>query len=258
MVYRKRTRTPMRRARRKFKRSKKTSLVTKSYLRKALVRTKESKSVSTLTEGLSIIGGDSPLVNDITSYNIFSYITPGVTDAGRIGNTIELSAVGVKWISNSGCIPGTESLTNRYRDVHLHVYLVMAKNNYLLPQTYWYNAFNRGAETPYVALNTENIGDGRRTINTSQIKILGHKRIKLGQPNNNTLEYQRDGTILFKCKKTVKINSNSTDANGNAECNPPIYLIMYLQDPGTQLDSGPFLSFQNVQVSTSITTYYKD
>jgi len=252
MAYRRsirRTRRTRRTGRRKRIVSKgSTALVTKSFLKKTLAKTVESKRNSNLTTLTS--ESETPYIVS----HIGQYITPGVTDEGRIGNTIHLTGIAVKYVFNCqlslSLIPST-----RWPPVTLKMFLVQSKNNYTLPQGQWFKTIGSGDTTVYTELSDETINAGLLVLNTDGYTILGAKSIKLDPDVSQPLR-QVTGSWSVKLRnKKMTFLSNSLIQNGNSQINPPIYLVYYFYTGYEATERDPVLQY-GARFST--TTYYKD
>jgi len=249
MAYRKKTRR-IRRTRRttRKKRTVSNALVTKSFLKKTLAKSIESKRN---THNVALEHTDEvPYLLDLVG----RYIVPGVTDEGRIGNTIHLTGVNVRYVFTAAL--STDVLvTTRWPPVTLKMFLIQSKNNFFTPTSQWFKSFDSGNTDPTVPLTDESINDGRRILNTDNFTVLGshtHKLMpELGKP---LVQYTGMMRVPLKNKKMV-FNSNNTSANGTADIMPPIYLVYYFYTGFLAGSRDPALEWG---CRASITTYYKD
>jgi len=250
MAYRKRTRR-IRRTRRttRKKRTVNNSLVTKSFLKKTLAKTVESKR-NTYNSSLEHTD-EVPYL----AHQIGRFIVPGVTDEGRIGNTIHMTGINIRYVFTAAL--STDVLVStRWPPVTLKMFVVQAKNNFFTLTSQWFKAFDAGNTDPVVPITDESINDGRRVLNTDTFTILGtHTRKlmpELGKPLTQTTG---KFSVPFKQHKKMVFTSNNTSANGSADIVPPIFVVYYFYTGFLAGSRDPVLEYG---CRAAITTYYKD
>jgi len=224
------------------------ALVTKSFLKKTLAKAIESKRVTVLRtlENSSETG--------YTTEQLGTFITPGVTDQGRIGNTIHLTGLQVRYHfqTSVGAEPSTADLRP---PITLHMFLVQSKNNWTNPSSTWFKSVSSGIEDPYEPLTNDNIQTGILILNTDMFTVLGHHKRTIQCTEDRKIA-SHNGIAKFNLKnKKMVFNSNSLSINGVGEIVPAIYLVTYFYH-GIKPE---FLN-TNVQfgVRQAVSLYYKD
>jgi len=237
------------RRRKVYRRKRGTSnLVTKAFLAKKLARTIESKRVS-LTSSFTSTSETAAQVQMVGQY-----IVPGVTDQGRIGNTIHLTGVQIRY-HYAYELGEFFTETEKAPPITLHMYLVQAKNNFVLPQVQWFKSIDAGDANPYQELNADTINEGTYILNTDHFKVLGHHSRRL-QPDCCKRLVSTRGIAKFPMKNVKMVfQSNSTDLNGIAEITPQIYLVTYFYTGITPTGLSINLDFG---VRKMMSIYYKD
>lgn len=204
-------RKPMMRRRRK--RSTALSKTAKRVVKSMIYKDKESKCI---TNNITTLNNISETIPDYISQILYLDLVPGVTDRGRIGNTVHATGCRVSYVfkyqfPNTGEY-STEPLT-------LHMFIIKCKNTWQLPASHWFKSLDRGAGDPYVALERESIDDGRRVYNTDMYTILKHKTVTL-QPTIDSPVKQWTGNFATKFnRQELKFDSNQTSGNGIADIN---------------------------------------
>lgn len=249
MYKRKRSSVRRRRTRPGRRRTKKsTQVVTKQYLKKQLDKAIESKKTCSIV-GLTKL--DLEAGTGYFRHRVGSFLTPGVTDNGRIGNTIHLTGVRVNYVFTA-----TSATAATYPYV-LNIMILKMKSQFAVPEDTFYKAFNMGAEEPYVPLTLSAIQDGRRIYNTESYNILAHKKVTL-RPNLNTTSIATStGKLALRLPRTeMKFFSNSTLINTATQIVPGIYIFMFVYTgSGTGYPEG---DGQDFQIRACMSEYYKD
>jgi len=239
-----------RRAKRKS-RSGSNKLATKKDVNNAIVRKMENKRV---TDNNIALQDSSEL--DYLRYNVLSLITPGVTIQGRIGNSVLLTGIGIKYKFKNEIEIGQESSALRPGPVTLHLYLVSSKNGFYNPEDTFYNTFATGQNESYQILDDASINDGRRTICTDMLRVHGHHQrtiqITMEKP---TAQITGSYNVRFKKPKKCKFIQNYTTGNELGTYTPNIFLIGFFYTGIVRSFRDPAL---NYAVDLACTTYYKD
>ena len=159
-----RSRRPLRR-RRRTRNSK--ALATRAYVRKLTARVQESKrtAINGVLDETDIDGWQSTYIGQ--------NITVGVTDKGRIGNTINLTGIVVRWKIASYFVDDQAVIPT------VHIAIVQPKNGYSPPHSRFYKTFDAGLDDPYEVLDKDSMNDGRRWLNTDDLKILKYYKKKI-------------------------------------------------------------------------------
>jgi len=227
------------------KRRARSTLVTKQYLKKTLSKAVEGKR--------SCVLGDFSQANAIDGsgyyrFHVGAFITPGTTDAGRIGNTVHLTGFKVRYVYQA-----TNALEAGVPRT-LRFFLVQMKSMFATPDDIWFKSFNSGATNVYHPLTQDRIQDGRYLLNTDCFRILGRKDVTL-TPNSLNNPY-RIATGVFNVKLPnimTKFLSNSNVGNGTGEVIPNLFFVMYNYSGNTEnAADGTW------QVRMCMSTYYKD
>jgi len=250
--YKRKTRYVRRTRRRKrTNRKGQNALVTQKQLKTAIMRKMESKRN---TDSNYRLTSESEL--DFLRKNIVDLITPGVTDQGRIGSTIYLTGVNIKYVYRTSIERGQESPEIRPGPITMHLWIVEPKNGFYNPDEQWYKAFASGAETAYAPLDDTTINDGRRTFNNDMIKVHGHYTKTLQVDFSQPVK-QATGQFNVRWKKPLKCDfmQNTTEGNELGTYSKNIFFYAYFY-------SGDIKTLREVTLNydayMAITTYYKD
>jgi len=240
-----RARRPLRR-RRKSRARKSKTLATKSYVNKMVSKATESKRTTSL---YTLVDSDASTGAGYLFHVVGQNISVGVTDRGRIGNTIHLTGVQVRWVALM------EWVDAGARDATINIVFVRPKNNYSAPHSRWFKSFDNALDDPYEPLSVESMNDGRRWINTDDLILLKHYKKTI---------YRRDGGIdkqtangiakLPLNKMKMIINQNGTSAPSFSDISPAIWVYMYvtLNDDAAYSESNAFTT------DYAVSTYYRD
>ncbi|AXQ66478.1 MAG: hypothetical protein [Persevirus pargotis] len=246
MAYR-RSRRTARRTRRTSRKKGTVLQQLKKYVKKELNDAVEHKCVTI---------GNTLLKSDETGYRIDSIgknITNGVTDAGRIGNTIHLSRVTCRYVFSASLTTGVD-VTTRWPPVTLKMFLVELKEGLPTLGSVWFKAFDRGDDDPVVPLSNDSINDGRRVINTDSFKILGAYSKTL-TPSLQVPYHQFTGKFNVKLNKKLTYIHNGTADAYPYQVTPTIFLVYYFYTGFTSSAEAPELDYE-MRVRTS--QYFKD
>jgi len=246
MAYR-RTRRTTRRTRRTARKKGTVLQQLKKYVKKELNDTIEHKCVTF---------GTTLLKSDEIGYSIKSIgqdITSGVTDGGRIGNSIHLTRVTCRYVFSANLTTDVD-VTTRWPPVTLKMFLVQQKEGSSTIANVWFKAFDRGDDDPVVPLNNDTINDGRRVINTDSFKILG-SYTKTLTPSLQVPYQQHTGKFNIKLNKKLTYIHNGSTSAYPYQVIPTIFLVYYFYTGFTSTAEAPELDYQ-VRVRGS--QYYKD
>jgi len=232
-------------SRRRTKRTRRGTrkLATVAYVKKLTAKTQESKRTTvldTLTQN-----------QDVSPFAIVRQIgldiAQGTSDKGRIGTTIRLTGINVRWVIKSTLEGATSFIPT------LHIVIVEPKNNWGTPGLRWYKAFDNGLTDPYEPLNIDSANDGRRWMNTDDIKIHKYfkKRLKNDDNLNNSLY---NGNVKLKLNKTMTITHNGSTSISPGDVSPVLYVYAFV----TYLDVSAYTIENEFELNTAINTYYKD
>jgi len=224
----------------------KSPLATKAYVRKAVVSKMESK------QGNQTLTYNQNSEADYVRNAILAFITPGVTDKGRIGDSIYLTWFNVKVVFTVkalavDCMPAT-----------LHMYLVKCKSGVNVPDDTFYRKYDNGAEDPYKPLDYTNIQAGNNTINTKQFSVLWHRQKTLLTALNNEPRKRVVCNWSYRFPKMTKcrFDSNDTGSAGITEITPGIFLYTFVYTgEGSRSEMQTNMEFD---IDGIITTHYKD
>lgn len=247
MAYRRRART-IRRTRRTGRKKGTVLTQLKKYVKKELNAAVEHKSVtwgSTLSKGEEIPYRTNP---------IGCNITPGVTDGGRIGNTVHLSRITCRFVMSAKL--GTDiTVEDRWPPVTLKIFLIQSGNQSTTISTNWFKAFDQGSEDPYVELTNESINDGRYVVNTDSFKILGAYSKTL-KPSLSAPLSQYTGKCTFKLNnKKLTFIHNGTSNSVPFQVIPGLDIVYYFYTGFTAEAESPKYDY-DVRMRTF--QYYKD
>lgn len=242
MYKRTRARRPLRRTRRRlFRRARKSPLASKAYVRKLTNKAVEAKRTTSLYE----LAQDST-----TPYNahiVGQNINVGITDKGRIGNTINLTGIGIRW--------KLESLWNDSLATNpvVHIVIVEPKNGWFTPASRFWKAFDNGLPNPTEILDLTSMNDGRRVLNTEDLIIHKHYK-RTCHKISDQIAGIYTGNCSMKLKRTVKINNNGTGTISPGDVSIPLYVYMFV----VLGDEGKYDVNNQFTLSTAVNTYYKD
>lgn len=220
-----RARRSLIRAKRKKTSARTVSKPVKNYVAKAIFSKLESKRICIID-----VFNKNDAVDGIGYYRLApqQFITPGVTDRGRIGDSIYLSAITIRYVVDQYIT------TNANKPLYLHWYVVRMKSRFATPDDVWFQSFDAGATNTYVPLSQGAIQDGRRKLNTQAYTVLGHKAVKIHAGSGSSYAQCVTGklTVPLKHQKAM-FNTNSTTGSGLQEFSPGIYVIHYAYDGGS-------------------------
>lgn len=220
------------RARRKLSRTRKrrtggVSKSTKAYVKKAISRKLESKMVQ-----YSNAFYNSSEDNVYNSHLCYSTCSVGVTDRGRIGNSIYPTKIVLKYkiqcdhtALNPVDLPEPQGIPT----IWFNMFLIKQKSNFGFDPPYqWFKAKDRGSEFPTLPLSFDNVQDGKNTLNTDAYTVIKMKKV----PVTITLDHREEiktGSMVHVFKKLSKmiLNENSTNVTDAATITPVYYVIMY-------------------------------
>lgn len=243
-----RMRRPLRRKRARRTRTKALTRAAKRAVKNIVYKDKESKCVTTLISNLNNI---SETIPDYVDQILYLTSTPGVTDRGRIGNTIHATGCRVKYVFKYQ-FPNTAEYSTE--PLTLHMFIIKCKNTWQLPSSHWFKSLDRGVNDPYVPLERESIDDGRRVFNTDYYTILKHKTVTL-QPTADSPVKQWTGDFSVSLKRQeIKFDSNDTAGNGIADLNH-IYMFYAYVYSGTGIQINTPVQYG---ARFAIYQYYKD
>lgn len=250
MAYTKRKRTYARRRRplRRRKRGTNLSKTVKRTVNKLIYKAKESKCVCSNLLGLTNVGESTP---DFVNQTLYVNVTPGVTDRGRIGNTINATGIRVNYVTKVQ-FPNTGDYA--VEPTTLHMFIIKVKNNWLSPHIYWFKSLDRGIADPYVPLDRENIDDGRRVLNTDMYTVVKHKTVTL-QPSAIKPVVQVTGQFTANLRRAeIKFNSNDVSTQGIADLNHVYMFYAYFYTGSGNSVALPI----NQAARFAVYQYYKD
>jgi len=232
--------------RKRSKRPRRSSrkLATVAYVKKLTAKTQESKR----TTVLDTLTNDQTISPFAIVRQIGLDIVQGTSEKGRIGNTVRLTGINVRWVLKSGLINSLGFTPT------LHIIIVEPKNNWGPPGLRWYKAFDNGLQDPYEPLNIDSANDGRRWMNTDDIKIHKYfkKRLRKDDDLDNVLH---NGNVKLKLNRQLIINHNGSTGVSPGDINPVIYVYAFV----TYLDVTAYETTGNFfELNTAINTYYKD
>jgi len=219
MAYR-RTKRTTRRTRRTARKKGTVLQQLKKYVKKELNEAVEHKCVTF---------GTTLLRSDELNYQIKSIgqdITSGVTDGGRIGNTIHLTRLTCRYVF-SASLAADVDITTRWPPVTLKMFIIQEKEGGSSIAANWFKAFDRGDDDPVVPLTDDTINDGRRVINTDSYKILGAYSKTLTPTLHNPFQ-QFTGKFNVKMnKKKITYIHNGPLSSFPYQVIPSIFLVYY-------------------------------
>lgn len=251
-VKRTRARRPLRR--RKSRARKKTKkLATVAYVKRALTSSKEDKMVQ-ITDELfyNTVGFPSTWFK---RHLMYEFCVPGVTDRGRIGDSINMAGIRVSFKLQ---VFGNFTATfNEVRPLTWYFFLVEPKNNWFAPTSMWFKSRDRGTANPYLDLNETNVQNGLNVINNDSMTIHGMKKITV-QPGTDIQYKQVTGSWYIPLKnRKLKLQNNDPTSNAPNEIMKPIYLVTYPYWGDT--GGGEGATYQGTWGCTySIMQYYRD
>jgi len=238
------------RARRTFSRKKrrvgKVTKTVKTYVQRSIASKLESKNVciiDTITK--------AAILDGLGYYRTApaAIITPGVTDRGRIGDTVYLTGITIKYKFQA------DANSNFNSPITWHWYVVKMKSRFATPDDVWFKSFDSGAINAYVGLSQVAVQDGRRKLNTQAFTVLGHKKITLHPGSGTAYRQAKTGMMITRMKMLKqKFNTNSTVGSGLQEFTPGIYVIGYPYDG----DSENYAEYQDFAIRFCIDLTYKD
>lgn len=254
MVFRKRARARRPLRRRKTRRgTSKVPKATKAFVQKAISRKMESKMVQ---ESDAFFWNSEDAI-----YNrkyMYAASAVGVTDRGRIGNTIWGTKIVVKYkISGEHFAGDPENpdllVPDSLPAFYCKIFLVKIKSNYADILEQWFKSKDRGSEFPVLPLNEVNIQNGLNVLNTDFFNIIKMKTVKMKLTRDNRNEVIT-GAMTHRFKKPIKItlNENSTNVTDANTIDPLMQVLIYPYW-GTPSQWGGSWGIQY-----SIQQYYKD
>jgi len=247
MAYR-RTKRTTRRTRRTARKKGTVLQQLKKYVKKELNEAVEHKCVTF---------GTTLLRSDELAYNIKSIgqdITSGVTDGGRIGNTIHLTRLTCRYVFSAKL--GTDvDVTTRWPPVTLKMFIIQEKTSGSSIANEWFKAFDRGDDDPTVALDDGSINDGRRVINTDSFKILGaYSKTLMPTLEAPFRQFTGKFNVKLKNKKLTYIHNGPFSAFPY-QVIPGIFLVYYFY---TGITSDALTEKIDYQVRVRTAQYYLD
>lgn len=157
----------------------------------------------------------------------------GVTDRGRIGDTIWGTKIVVKYKFAGEHFAGDPEnpdllVPDSLPAIYMKIFLVKIKSNYADLALAWFKAKDRGTELPVLPLTPTNIQDGKNVLNTDVMTIVKMKTVKMKLSRDNRNEIIT-GAMVHRFKKPVKITirENSTNVNDVNTIDPLYQVIMY-------------------------------
>jgi len=256
MVFRKRARARRPLRRRKTRRgSSKVPKATKAFVKKAISTKMESKMVQLSAQHSSIEEG-LPVYK---KYPMYAQSAVGVTDRGRIGNTIFATKIVVKYkisvewddidpenpdilVPEQGLVP-----------IWFNFFLVRKKTNSINIEDQWFKPKDRGQEFQAEPLDFSNVQNGLNVLNTDMYTVLAMKKVRMHIDRQSRTD-RKTSAFVYRFKKPLKIHlqENSTNVTDTALISPLIELVMYPYWGGDSQWGQNWLNQYSIQM------YYKD
>ncbi|AXH78114.1 MAG: putative capsid protein [Persevirus truchatis] len=255
-TYRRARRRSTRSTRRKrvsTRRKKSTTLATKAYVQKAITKKQESKMVQISGDFNSELESFPELW--YTRHALYQQCLPGVTDRGRIGDTIY--ATGINVMYKIQAIRQIDMSAEESRPITFKLFVIHQKNSYQVPTENWFKGKDRGASDPSEPLAQEFVQNGLNVLNTDAFKILGHKNITI-RPTPKEPYHMRTGRMWVPLRQ-MKINLQNNLQSGQNGIEQIMPLLWFVAYPywGDEGEDGAIYQGK-WQMKYSIQQHYKD
>lgn len=220
---------------RRVTRRKSRALATKAYVQKAVARKQDSKMCQ--FSDAFYANSENPTYR---MYTMYKWSTPGVTDRGRIGNTIWATKIVVRFVINVQHFsdpPTSSEATQNYDKLTpesvppfwVKMFLVQRKSGTGDLKDSWFNEKDRGVDFPVMGLTPEHIQDGCNTINVADKTILKYKTVSVRVTRDNR-QNLLTGSFTYRFPKAKKITLNDNEFDNAVDdrlINPNIQFVIY-------------------------------